>query len=237
MVPLDHVRRIEVRGRFVDRGPGLTPGQCTRPVTLEGDGLAKALRGHRCRRGNVLWKGGLGATLVMRGGRRIAVPGFSFYGHFLKVSARQWCELTEEGWSALFGPPVTPVAKPAPAAAVPEKPARISLSGETFVSVAGTQLQARISESSAKIRAPVTGLGVMIRDGGRLAEVRWTIESGKFDGSWLPIAGRFWHPEKKQYEEGEIPGWVIRLVSLDDFSSNGAPISATIELRRSPSGK
>jgi len=133
-----------------------------------------------------------------------------------------------------------PVAKPSkkPVAVVPalQNPVRMSLTGEAFVTVPGTLLQVRISESSAKIRAPVTGLGVMVRDGQRLAEVRWTIESGKFDGSWLPIAGRFWHPENKRYEEGAVPGWVLRLVSLDDFSSNGAPIAATVELKRSKSG-
>jgi len=234
-VPLDHVQRVEVRGRFIDHGPGLTPGQCTQPITLEGEALARAFRGHRCRGGNVMWKGGLGATLVLRSGRRIDTPGFSFYGHFLKVNAQQWCELTEAGWTALFGPAVTPSKKAVSPVIAPDKPFRVNLTGEAFVAVPGTPLQVRISESSAKIRAPVTGLGVMVRDGARLAEVRWTIESGKFDGSWLPIAGRFWHPVNQRYEEGAVPGWVIRLVSLNDFSSNGAPIAATVELRRSMS--
>mgnify|MGYP000889122583 CR=1 FL=1 len=138
--------------------------------------------------------------------------------------------------------------KPAPGAAkpTPERPGpkpdtdvpdpakihNIQLSGDTPITVPGTGLVLRISASSAKIGAPVSAVNVLVRDGDRLAEAAWGIEEGKFDNSWRPIAGRFWHPDHEAYEEGAIPGWELRLVSLDEFHANGAPETITVELRR-----
>jgi len=121
---------------------------------------------------------------------------------------------------------------PATAPDAEEKTFTVRLSGDTAVAVRETGLSVWISESSAKIGAPVSRVAVLVRGGGRLAEAVWVIESGEFESRWRPIAGRFWHPEKKAYEEGELPGWEIRLVSIDESLPSGSPAAVTIELRR-----
>jgi len=127
-----------------------------------------------------------------------------------------------------------PPARPQPAAASIH---RVALSGEAEVAVGGTALRLRISESSAKIGAPVSRVNVLVNDGTRLAEAGWVIESGVFDKKWHPIEGRFWNPDAKEYQEGSVPGWEIRLLSLDDFHSNGSPAAVTVELRRIPQSR
>jgi hypothetical protein len=71
-------------------------------VRLQGPELAAFLRGVECHDGTVLWKGGLPATVVLADGRRRAIDGFSFYGHFYRVSRRQWCVVDPEQFRRVF---------------------------------------------------------------------------------------------------------------------------------------
>ncbi len=99
-VDLRHVTEIRTATRFVDAGTeAVTPAH-----VITGDRLRSVLDAARCREGLVLWKGGIPATLILEDGSRLSVDGFSFYGRFLRVSRRQWCELTEDGWRALWQP-------------------------------------------------------------------------------------------------------------------------------------
>jgi hypothetical protein len=109
---------------------------------------------------------------------------------------------------------------------------QIQLKKNTYVLVPGTALEARISCSSHKTRAPVGRVKVMVKNGKKTAEVGWIIKSGKFHKGWKDIKGQYWNPKNGAYEHGEIPGWQARLDSIDEVAANAAPRVITISLRK-----
>jgi len=101
-VDLRDVRRIETDRRFVRKDPALSPGVEAAPVVLEGDRLRALVAAAHCRRGAVLWKGGIPATLVLADGSRVQADGFSSYGGFLRIHRDQWCEIDADAWAAIW---------------------------------------------------------------------------------------------------------------------------------------
>lgn len=110
----------------------------------------------------------------------------------------------------------------------------VSLSGKTPVPVPGSGLVVKISGSFHKIRAPLVGVSVLVSRGDDLAEVEWRIESGQIESEWRTISGRRWDADSSQHVEEEIPGWLVRLDSVDDSSAGGDPTAITISLRPAP---
>jgi hypothetical protein len=104
-INLRNVQRIETEGRFVFAASGQSPTIDPTPVVIEGDRLRALVAHARCRDGSVVWKGGIPATLVMRDGSRRRVDGFSFYGGFLRIHGKQWCELDAAAWAGAWQAP------------------------------------------------------------------------------------------------------------------------------------
>jgi hypothetical protein len=82
--PLSRVTRLEVAPVRSD-GSG--------PVVIDGPELRGILDTAVCHDGNVLWKGGIPAAVILDDGRRRKIDGLSFYGGFIRLSRKQWCEL------------------------------------------------------------------------------------------------------------------------------------------------
>lgn len=113
----------------------------------------------------------------------------------------------------------------------------VSLQGEDPIVVPGSGLTAHISEAFHKTRAPLVGVSVLFTTTEapiRRAQVAWRIESGNIDASWHPLEGRRYDTETSKYVEESIPGWKVRLDSIDDQNAGGTPTAITITLTRSP---
>jgi hypothetical protein len=104
-INLRDVQRIETDGRFVWGRPGLSPTVSRKPVFIDGERLKALVSTAQCRNGSVLWKGGIPATLTLKDGARVRVDGFSFYGRFLRIHRKQWCELADEAYLAIWQVP------------------------------------------------------------------------------------------------------------------------------------
>jgi hypothetical protein len=102
MVDLHRIRRIEAAGRFVWEAPGRSPRVDRLPLVIQGERLQALVAAARCRRGAVLWKGGIPATLILEDGTRLEADGFSFYGRFLRIHGAQWCVIPWAVWRALW---------------------------------------------------------------------------------------------------------------------------------------
>lgn len=99
----------------------------------------------------------------------------------------------------------------------------------------GTDLQVVISEAWHKTRAPLVGVSVLVSRGPkRKAQVGWRIESGKVPVEWKSISGRRYDGPTGKYVEETIPGWQIRMVTLDDSNAGGSPSAITVSFRRTP---
>ncbi len=108
----------------------------------------------------------------------------------------------------------------------------VSLTGKTPTPVPQSNLRVFISGSFHKASAPVVGVSVLVTSGEEKAEVSWRIESGNVNSNWRPIEGRRYDEESSTYVEEEIPGWEIRLDSIEDQSAGGDPTAITISLRQ-----
>ncbi|MDX9721086.1 MAG: hypothetical protein RBU37_10070 [Myxococcota bacterium] len=113
-----------------------------------------------------------------------------------------------------------------------DEPVSLSLQQDQEQTLPGTELRLWISSSSSKHGAPVSSVSVMFALADVLAERSWTIEEGRFSSEWLAVEGRFWHPQLERYEEGALPGWQVRLDSVDETSVSGAPTAVTVSVRR-----
>ena len=133
-----------------------------------------------------------------------------------------------------------PVADAAPAPAIADTVPKgdaihtVSLKGKEPVPVPDTRLTVFISQSSHKIRAPLAMVSVLVVEGEQKAEVGWRIESNQIDGEWLALQGRRYDVETNKYVEEEIPGWLVRLDSIDETSSNASPRAITVSFKRAP---
>lgn len=96
------VQRIELAGRFELHSLGKSWTSVREPPAIDGEAMKKLSSTAECKNGTVLWKGGIPATLILRDGRRVRADGFSFYGHFLRISRKQWCEIPVDVWDALW---------------------------------------------------------------------------------------------------------------------------------------
>lgn len=101
-IVLDDIRRIETEKKFVWRDSAQDPSIEHGAVVVEGERLQQVLRGAQCKEGNAEWKGGVPATLTFAVGNPLRADGFSRHGRLLKMHPSQWCELTEDGWNALW---------------------------------------------------------------------------------------------------------------------------------------
>ena len=110
----------------------------------------------------------------------------------------------------------------------------VSLMREDPAKVPGTPLSVFISQSSAKIRAPLVMVSILVSLGEQKAEIGWSIESNQIDGAWRPLQGRRYDTETSEYVEEEIPGGVVRLDSVDGSSANGSPRAITVSFKRAP---
>lgn len=110
----------------------------------------------------------------------------------------------------------------------------IALSGDTSVPVPHSGLTVRISGSFHKIRAPLVGVSILVSRLGDKAEVEWRIESGRINTEWREIQGRRWDAESNTYVEEKIPGWLVRLDSVDGSSAGGDPRAITISVKEAP---
>lgn len=75
---------------------------------MEGDEVRKLLEGAVCHQGDVKWRGGYPATIFLDNGRDFEVDGFSYYEPVLRVSRKQWCDLGEKQYKAVFGELLAP---------------------------------------------------------------------------------------------------------------------------------
>ncbi len=110
----------------------------------------------------------------------------------------------------------------------------LALSGPTPASVPGSDLTVFISGSFHKIRAPLVGVSVLFSQGDKNAQIEWRIESGTINSTWLELRGRRYDKESGSYVDEEIPGWRVRLDSVDDHAAGGDPTAITISVKRAP---
>lgn len=102
-ITVDNITRIETQRRYV-----LTDGAATlenRPVVVEGERLSEVLRGARCMEGQSEWTSGIPAMLTFKVGSPLRADGFTADGKRLKLTGAQWCQLSDEGWKALWTAP------------------------------------------------------------------------------------------------------------------------------------
>lgn len=114
--------------------------------------------------------------------------------------------------------------------------ATVSLTDDSTVPVPGTPLTAQMVDAFHKIRAPLVGVSVLVHDDEsptRSAKVDWRIESSKVNSGWRELAGQRWDDSSEAYIEERIPGWLVRLDSLDASTSGGSPSAITISFKRS----
>lgn len=110
--------------------------------------------------------------------------------------------------------------------------ATLKLVGDAEASVEGDGLRVAILSSGSKIGAPAVTVTVLVTNAeGDGAQVRWLIENGNLDGAWVDVAGGRFDVETNAYIQEELPGWQIRLDSIDDQASSGAPRAVTVSLR------
>jgi hypothetical protein len=110
----------------------------------------------------------------------------------------------------------------------------VSLVREEPALVPGTPLSVFISQSSHKIRAPLAMVSILVSIGDQKAEIGWRIESNQIDGVWRPLEGRRFDNDTSEYVEEEIPGWLVRLDSVDETSANASPRAITVSFKRAP---
>ncbi len=132
--------------------------------------------------------------------------------------------------------PIDAAAVPAIADAAPKGEAihTVSLQGREPVPVPDTPLTVFISQSSHKIRAPLAMVSVLVAVGEQKTEVGWRIESSQIDGEWRALQGRRYDSDSSKYVEEEIPGWLVRLDSIDKTSANASPKHITVSFKRTP---
>ena len=115
---------------------------------------------------------------------------------------------------------------------MPSSPIRtVKLVGKTVVAVPDSDLTVRIESASHKIRAPVVGVSILVERGSDKTEVGWTIEEGEISGSWEDVAGRRYDEDSGDYVEEQIPGWQVRLDSIDDTNAGGSPSAITVSFK------
>lgn len=110
----------------------------------------------------------------------------------------------------------------------------VSLMRKEPARVPGTSLSVFISQSSHKIRAPLAMVSILVSEGEQKAEIGWRIESNQIDGVWRPLQGRRYDTDTSEYVEEEIPGWLVRLDSIDETSANASPRAITVSFKRAP---
>ena len=136
----------------------------------------------------------------------------------------------------------TPAAsRPTPTAVDPTPPETattahhtVSLTDDSTVPVAGTPLTVQMVDAFHKIRAPLVGVSVLVNDDGspkHTAKVDWRIESSNVDSGWRELAGEHWDEPSNAYVEDRIPGWLVRLDSLDASNSGGSPSAITVSFK------
>lgn len=91
VIPPERIAKIEVRN--------LTSSE----KMMEGDEVKKLLEGMQCHEADFKWTGGYPATIFLEGGGSREVDGFSYFERVLRISRRQYCELGEKQWKAVFG--------------------------------------------------------------------------------------------------------------------------------------
>lgn len=101
-IALEDIARIETEKKFTVKDGELTPAIEQGTVVAEGERLKEVLRGAQCKEGNAEWTEGVPAMLTFKVGTPIRADGFRAEGRVLKVHPNQWCQLTEEGWRALW---------------------------------------------------------------------------------------------------------------------------------------
>lgn len=101
-VTIENLTRIETEKKFVWADPSQTPTMEQGRVVLEGERLEEVMRGAQCKEGASPWTGGVRAMLTFKLGAPLQADGFSESGRRLRIHQNQWCQLTEEGWSALW---------------------------------------------------------------------------------------------------------------------------------------
>lgn len=98
-VALDNIARIETEKRYSAEKPGeIEQGT----IVVEGERLNEVFRGASCREGNAPWKDGVPAMVTLKVGAPMRADGFNSDGRLFKLSPNQWCELSEEGWRAMW---------------------------------------------------------------------------------------------------------------------------------------
>lgn len=109
---------------------------------------------------------------------------------------------------------------------------KVALAIDTPVDIEGAKLRATMVDSFHKIRAPLVGFGVLFRaESGATAQVSWRIESGKIPARWRPLEGSRYDDEKGAYVDEKLPGWLVRLESIDDSNAGGSPTKVTISVK------
>ena len=109
---------------------------------------------------------------------------------------------------------------------------QISLNETKMIPQLGWNIQ--ISESSHKSQADRGAVAVLIDDGERKAETRWSFDSKGFETAWRGVGGRRYNPENNAYEEVYFSGWSIRLDSIDERRSNNAAQTITCTILKTP---
>ncbi len=111
----------------------------------------------------------------------------------------------------------------------------ISLQGDMPVPVSGTEFRVQISGSYHKTSTPLVGVSILVSRGDdQQAEVEWRIKLGEVDSTWRPIKGNRYDAPSKSYMDEEIPGWQVRLDSVDAESVGGDPTAITVSFRPAP---
>jgi len=130
-------------------------------------------------------------------------------------------------------PPIAP--DDPPPLEPPSAPHRLSLTDlETSVAIPGSDLSVRLMGGWHKASAPLVGVDVQFRLDDRIAEMGWRLERGVVTSDWRDLAGHRYDEKTERQLDTTIPGWQVRLVSVDASNAGGSPTAITIEVRPTP---
>tara|TARA_R110002096_G_scaffold433381_2_gene651976 strand:- start:19581 stop:19931 length:351 start_codon:yes stop_codon:yes gene_type:complete len=108
----------------------------------------------------------------------------------------------------------------------------IGLDGAVPVIVPDSDLRAFISDSYQRSRAPGAGVMVTVVQGDIHVKLTWSVSPQEIDTAWRPIQNSEFDYESNTQVTKGIPGWLVRLDSVERYSRAAGPSAVTISLKR-----
>jgi hypothetical protein len=100
-----NVNLKEITKMEFDRKEECKKGRCRfidKKHIVQGEKLKNLINELKCKKTNVMWKGGIKIKIFNKDGSSSKIPGFSFYGSFIKFNRKFWCKIDEKSLKSLW---------------------------------------------------------------------------------------------------------------------------------------